>query len=61
MTEEVWINNNKLDVNPTDIQIITDAFKRYVRRKDKNISLLCEYGKKLKVEEKLQSYLEVLL
>ncbi len=47
--------------NKTDIQIITDAFKRYVRRKDKNISLLCEYGKKLKVEEKLQSYLEVLL
>lgn len=47
--------------NKTDIQIITDAFKRYVRREDKNIALLCEYGKKLKVEEKLQSYLEVLL
>lgn len=47
--------------NKTDIQIITDAFKRYVRRKDKNIALLCEYGKKLKVEAKLQSYFEVLL
>lgn len=47
--------------NKTDIQIITDAFKRYVRRQDKNIALLCEYGKKLKVEAKLQSYLEVLL
>jgi len=47
--------------NKTDIQIITNAFKSYVRRKDKNITLLCEYGKKLKVEAKLQTYLEVLL
>ncbi|MGG6478542.1 hypothetical protein ABHN03_15175 [Paenibacillus sp. NRS-1775] len=47
--------------NKTDIQIITDVFKRYARRKDKNIALLCEYGKKLKVEGKLQTYLEVLL
>ena len=29
----------------TDIQNITDDFKRYVRRKDKNIALWCEYGK----------------
>jgi diketogulonate reductase-like aldo/keto reductase len=47
--------------NKIDIQIITVAFKRYVRRKDKNIALLCEYGKKLNVEGKLQTYLEVLL
>ncbi|WP_312653000.1 type IV toxin-antitoxin system AbiEi family antitoxin domain-containing protein [Aminipila sp.] len=47
--------------NKTDIQITADAFKRYVRRKDKNITMICEYGKKLKVEEKLQTYLEVLL
>ncbi|GED63266.1 abortive infection protein [Lysinibacillus fusiformis] len=47
--------------NKTDKQIITDGFKRYFRRKDKNIALLCEYGKKLKVEGKLQTYLEVLL
>ncbi|MGE7805092.1 hypothetical protein [Lysinibacillus sp. NPDC096215] len=47
--------------NKTDLQIITDAFKSYVRRKDKNISMLREYGKKLKVEGKLQTYLEVLL
>lgn len=47
--------------NKTDIKIITDAFKRYAKRDDRNIALLCEYGKKLKVESKLQSYLEVLL
>jgi len=45
----------------TDIQIISEAFKRYSRRNDKNIPLLSEYAKKLKVEKKLRSYLEVLL
>ncbi len=26
MTEEVWINNHRLDVNPTDMQIITNRY-----------------------------------
>ena len=30
-------------ISHTDIQIITDAFKRYAGRKDKNIPLLSEY------------------
>lgn len=47
--------------NQVDIQIVTDAFKRYVKRKDKNIPLLSEYAKALGVEKKLRSYLEVLL
>lgn len=47
--------------NHTDVQVVTEAFKRYTSRKDKNIPLLSEYGKTLKVEEKLRSYLEVLL
>ncbi|MFT9599661.1 type IV toxin-antitoxin system AbiEi family antitoxin domain-containing protein [Mesobacillus sp.] len=47
--------------NKIDLQIITDAFKRYIRRKDKKVALQSEYGKKLKVEGKLQTYLEVLL
>lgn len=45
----------------TDIQIVSDAFKRYIKRNDKNIPLLSEYAKKLRVEAKLRSYLEVLL
>ncbi|MDA3812038.1 MAG: hypothetical protein PF518_17100 [Spirochaetaceae bacterium] len=45
----------------TDIQIVSEAFKRYAKRKDKNIPLLSEYSKKLKVEKKLRAYLEVLL
>lgn len=44
-----------------DIQIVTEAFKRYVARSNKNIPALSEYAKILKVEAKLRSYLEVLL
>ncbi len=47
--------------NHTDIQIISDAFKRYTSRKHRNIPLLSEYAKRLRVEERLKSYLEVLL
>ena len=45
----------------TDIQIITEAFKRYTKRTEKNILLLSEFAKLLKVEDKVKSYLEVLL
>ena len=44
-----------------DIQIVTEAFKCYVSRSDKNIPILSEYAKILKVETRLRSYLEVLL
>lgn len=47
--------------NSVDIQVVTDSFKRYVTRTDKNIPLLSEYAKQLKVEKRLRSYLEVLL
>ena len=44
-----------------DIQIISESFKRYIVDKQRNIPLLSEYAKRLKVEAKLRSYLEVLL
>lgn len=44
-----------------DIQVVTDAFKRYAIRIDKNIPVLSEYAKSLKVEKRLRAYLEVLL
>ena len=47
--------------NRVDVGIVTDAFKRYAALKEKNIPLLSQYAKMLKVEEKLRSYLEVLL
>ena len=45
----------------TEIQIITDAFKRYARSEKKDIPLLSKYAKLFRVEKKLRSYLEVLL
>ena len=40
---------------------LIDAFKRYTARKERNITLLSEYAKVLRVEDKVRSYLEVLL
>lgn len=45
----------------TDIQIITAAFKIYKDFNKKNIPLLSQYAKELHVEDKVRSYLEVLL
>ncbi len=45
----------------TDIQIISDAFKRYTSLEKKDIPLLSGYSKLFHVEKKLRSYLEVLL
>lgn len=45
----------------TDIQIITDAFKRYIKSKNRNIPLLSRYAKMFRVYKKIKPYLEVLL
>jgi predicted transcriptional regulator of viral defense system len=47
--------------NKTDIQLVSEAFKNYVKSDNKNIGLLSEYGRKFGVEERLRNYLEVLL
>lgn len=44
-----------------DIQVVSEAFKRYTVRIDKDIPLLSDYAKILKVEKRLRAYLEVLL
>lgn len=44
-----------------DIQIVTEAFKQYATICNKNIPMLSEYAKILKVEARLRAYLEVLL
>lgn len=44
-----------------DIQIVTEAYKQYATSSNRNIPILSEYAKKLKVESKLRAYLEVLL
>ncbi len=43
-----------------DRGVITNAFKCYVCRKDKNIPLLSEYAKKFHVEDIVRSYLELI-
>lgn len=47
--------------NNVETSVITDAFKRYMMQPNKNIPLLSDYAKKLKVEKKMRAYLEVLL
>ncbi len=45
----------------TDIGIITDAFREYVQRDDRNIPLLSDYSELFHVKETVRKYLEVLL
>jgi hypothetical protein len=44
-----------------DIGIITDAFKQYTARKDKNIQKLMDYAAEIGVKDTARKYLEVLL
>lgn len=44
-----------------DIQVITDAFKRYSKYRAKNIPLLLEFAKMSRVEAKVRQYLEILI
>lgn len=44
-----------------DIEILTDALKRYTKRKDKNLSQLMRYADKFRITSILRKYLEVLL
>ena len=47
--------------NQMDIAIVTDAIKRYSKRKDKNLPQLMRYAKSFRVEKLLRTYMEVLL
>lgn len=44
-----------------DVGVATEAFKRYVANKNKNIPLLSEYAIKFRVEDVVRKYLEVLI
>jgi len=47
--------------NHMDIAILSDALKRYVRRKDRNIQKLMRFAETFQVDRLLRNYLEVLL
>lgn len=45
----------------TDPQVVNDALKGYVNRKDKDLSKLMQYAKQLKTEKQIRQYMEALL
>lgn len=47
--------------NQMDIAVVTDAIKRYAKRKDKNLNALMRMGELFGVAKLLRSYMEVLL
>lgn len=47
--------------NRIDVQIINEALKRFVKLKSADLSILMDYAKKLKIDNVLKMYLEVLL
>lgn len=47
--------------NDLDIAVVTDAIKRYAKRKDKNLNKLMLMAETFKVTKLLRSYMEVLL
>lgn len=44
-----------------DIQVITDAFKKYAEYQHKNLPALSKFAKMARVEERVRQYLEVLI
>jgi predicted transcriptional regulator of viral defense system len=49
------------DRNNMDVDIITQAMKRYAKRTDKDLNILMEYAEKFRVTQLLRNYMEVLL
>ena len=47
--------------NQMDLAIVTDAIKRYAKRKDKNLNTLMRMAETFQITKPLRSYLEVLL
>ena len=47
--------------NQIDIAVVTDAIKRYAKRKDRNLNTLMRMGELFHVTKPLRSYMEVLL
>jgi predicted transcriptional regulator of viral defense system len=47
--------------NQMDVQLVNEALKRYVIRKDKNIDLLYRYATQFRIQKIIRTYIEVLL
>ena len=55
------LGNILVTKSKTEVQLISTAFKLYRDSDKKNIPLLSEYAKMLRVEKKVRTYLEVIL
>ena len=47
--------------NQMDIQLVNDALKRYVQKKEMNLDLLFDYARKFNIQRIIREYIEVLL
>ena len=43
----------------TGMDVMSEILKNYLKRKDRNLSLLMEYAKKMRIEKTLKTYLEI--
>jgi predicted transcriptional regulator of viral defense system len=43
----------------TGMDVVSEILKNYLKRKDRNLFLLTEYAKKMRIEKILQTYLEI--
>jgi hypothetical protein len=49
------------DRNNQDPNVVNEAIKRYLHRKEKNLNKLMKYAKLLRIEKVLRPYLEVII
>lgn len=47
--------------NQIDVQFVSEALRRYVRKKEKNLDLLHDYAKSFRIQKIVREYIEVLL
>ena len=47
--------------NQLDTQLVNEALKRYVKRRDKNLDLLYHYARRFRIQKIVREYIEVLL
>jgi predicted transcriptional regulator of viral defense system len=47
--------------NQIDVQLVNEAIKRYVRKKERNVDLLYSYAKQFRIQKIVRNFIEVLL
>jgi predicted transcriptional regulator of viral defense system len=47
--------------NQVDIQLVNEALKRYIKKKDKDLDLLYNYARQFRIQRIVREYIEILL